>query len=111
MSWMKVSVSVVNAGQPWSAMGLSLSRVTISNWLLAVYRDWLSHVAQRLKQELLKQKYLHIDETHVQVLNELGRKNTSDSFMWVYCSIEEALKPVRYFEYQPGGGGKYTYYR
>ena len=55
----------------------------------------------------LKQEYLHIDETHVQVLKEPGRKNTSDSYMWVYCSIRDCKQPVRYFEYQPGRGGKY----
>lgn len=33
--------------------------------------------------------YLHIDETHVQVLKEPGWKNTSDFYMWVYCSIKE----------------------
>jgi len=79
----------------------------MSNWLLVVFRDWLSHVVCRLKQELLKQDYLHIDETHVQVLKEPGRKNTSDSYMWVYCSIKDAETPIRYFEYQPGRGGKY----
>ena len=64
-------------------------------------------MAGRLRQELLKQEYLHIDETHVQVLKEPGRKNTSDSYMWVYCSIKDYRQPVRYFEYQPGRGGKY----
>ena len=88
-------------------MGLALSRVTMSNWLLVVYREWLSHVVERLKQELLKQKYLHIDETHVQVLKEPGRKNTTDSYMWVYCSIKDAKNHIRYFEYRPGRGGKY----
>ena len=80
---------------------------TMSNWLLVIYRDWLRHIVGRLKQELLKQKYLHIDETHVQVLKEPGRKNTSDSYMWVYCSIKDEARPVRFFEYQPGRGGKY----
>ena len=42
-------------------------------WLLVVYRDWLVHIVHRLKLELLKQRYLHIDETHVQVLKEPGR--------------------------------------
>lgn len=88
-------------------MGLCLSRATLSNWLLVVYRDWLIHIVHRLKQELLKQRYLHIDETHVQVLKEPGRKNTSDSYMWVYCSIKDAVTPIRYFEYRPGRGGKY----
>ena len=59
------------------------------------------------KLELLNQRYLHIDETHVQVLKEPGRKNTSDSYMWVYCSIRDAVNPIRYFEYQPGRSGKY----
>ena len=27
--------------------------------------------------------------------------------MWVYCSIKGAQNPIRYFEYQPGRGGKY----
>ena len=79
----------------------------MSNWLLVVYRDWLVHIVHRLKLELLKQRYLHIDETHVQVLKEPGRKNTSDSYMWVYCSIRDAVNPIRYFEYQPGRSGKY----
>lgn len=69
----------------------------MSNWLLVVYRDWLVHIVHRLKLELLKQRYLHIDETHVQVLKEPGRKNTSDSYMWVYCSIRDAVNPIRYF--------------
>ena len=76
-------------------------------WLLVFYRDWLVHIVHRLKLELLKQRYLHIDETHVQVLKEPGRKNTSDSYMWVYCSIRDAVNPIRYFEYQPGRSGKY----
>ena len=79
----------------------------MSNWLLVVCRDWLVHIVHRLKLELLKQRYLHIDETHVQVLKEPGRKNTSDSYMWVYCSIRDAVNPIRYFEYQPGRSGKY----
>lgn len=41
------------------------------------------------------------------MLKEPGRKNTSDFYMWVYCSIRGQARPVRYFEYQPGRGGKY----
>ena len=91
----------------WEALGLKISRATMSNWLLAVYRDWLGYIVHRLKQELLKQDYLHIDETRVQVLKEPGRKNTTDSYMWVYSSIKDAKAPIRYFEYQPGRGGKH----
>ena len=103
----ELGIPLYRQEKEWEAMGLSLSWATMSNWLLVIYRDWLRHIVGRLKQELLKQKYLHIDETHVQVLKEPGRKNTSDSYMWVYCSIKDEARPVRFFEYQPGRGGKY----
>ena len=103
----ELGIPLYRQEKEWEALGLCLSRATMSNWLLAVYRDWLQHIVHRLRQELLKQGYLHIDETHVQVLKEPGRKNTSDSYMWVYCSMKGAENPIRYFEYQPGRGGKY----
>ncbi len=103
----ELGIPLYRQEKEWADIGLSLSRATMSNWLLVVYRDWLRYVVEHLKQELLKQKYLHIDETHVQVLKEPGRKNTTDSYMWVYCSIKDAKNPIRYFEYQPGRGGKY----
>ena len=103
----ELGIPLYRQEKEWEALGLNLSRATMANWLLVVYRDWLQHIVHRLKQELLKQHYLHIDETRVQVLKEPGRKNTSDSYMWVYCSIKDAENPIRYFEYQPGRGGKY----
>lgn len=103
----ELGIPLYRQEKEWADMGLTLSRATMSNWLLVVYRDWLRHIVGRLRQELLKQKYLHIDETHVQVLREKDRRNTTDSYMWVYCSIKDAPQPVRYFEYQPGRNGKY----
>ena len=103
----ELGIPLYRQEKEWEALGLRLSRATLSNWLLVVYRDWLVHIVHRLKQELLKQRYLHIDETHVQVLKEPGRKNTSDSYMWVYCSIKDSVTPIRYFEYRPGRSGKY----
>ena len=68
ISWLihqkfELGIPLYRQEKEWEAMGLSLSRATMSNWLMAVYRDWLSHVVGHLWQELLKQEYLHIDET------------------------------------------------
>ena len=68
---------------------------------------WLRPVYDTLREQLRKESVLHADETTLQVLKEPGRKNTSDSYMWVYCSIRDAVNPIRYFEYQPGRSGKY----
>ncbi len=70
----ELSIPLYRQEKEWEALGLRLSRATMSNWLLVVYRDWLLHIVHHLKLELLKQRYLHIDETHVQVLKEPGRK-------------------------------------
>lgn len=103
----ELAVPLYRQEKEWKVLGVALSRATMSNWLLVSYRDWLSPVVDRLKQELLKQHYLHIDETVVQVLNEPDRKNTTDSYMWVYCSIKDSKHPVRLFDYRPGRSGEF----
>jgi transposase len=40
-------------------------------------------------------------------MNEEGRKNTTDSYMWVYSSGQHSKHPIRIFEYRPGRSGKY----
>jgi len=103
----ELAVPLYRQEKEWEALGVNLSRATMSNWIITCYRDWLSPITKLLHEKLLEQTYLHIDETPVQVLNELGRKNTTDSYMWVYSSIKESKHPIRIFEYQPGRSGKY----
>lgn len=91
----------------WETLGVKLSRATMANWIIAASRDWLTPIVDLMHNELLKEKYLHADETTVQVMNEEGRKNTTDSYMWVYSTGQHSPNPIRIFEYQPGRGGKY----
>lgn len=91
----------------WKTLGVNLSRATMANWIIAASRDWLQPLVELMRQKLLQDKYLHADETTVQVLNEEGRKNTTDSYMWVYSSGQHAEHPIRIFEYQPGRSRKY----
>jgi transposase len=64
-------------------------------------------LVELMHQHLLQERYLHADETTVQVMNEEGRKNTTDSYMWVYSTGQNCKHPIRIFEYQPGRSGKY----
>ena len=91
----------------WKMLGVNLSRATMANWLMATARDWLQPIIERLHQELVKEKYIHVDETPIQVLQEEGRKNTTESYMWVYSTGQYGNHPIRLFEYQPGRGGNY----
>jgi len=64
-------------------------------------------IVDLLHQKLLQDRYLHADETPIQVMNEPGRKNTTDSYMWVYSTGKYSNYPIRIFEYQPGRSGDY----
>jgi transposase len=91
----------------WKSLGVSLSRATMANWVLAASRDWLTPIVELMHQKLLAESYLHVDETTIQVMNEEGRKNTTDSYMWVYSTGQYSETPIRIFEYQPGRNGNY----
>ena len=89
----------------WENLGIKLSRATMANWVIVASRDWLMPIVDLLHKKLLKEKYLHADETRIQVMNEQGRKNTTDSFMWVYGTYDGSKTPIRIFEYQPTRSG------
>lgn len=91
----------------WRTLGVKLSRATMANWIGAASRDWLMPLVDLMHRKLLQETHLHADETVVQVMNEEGRKNTTDSYMWVYSSGQHAKHPIRIFDYQPGRSGKY----
>ncbi|WP_152967811.1 IS66 family transposase, partial [Oxobacter pfennigii] len=91
----------------WKMLGVSLSRATMANWIIAASRDWLMPIVNLMHKKLLLEKYIHVDETTIQVMKEENRKNTTDSYMWVYSTGKHSEHPIRIFEYQPGRSGKY----
>ncbi|GMA48651.1 transposase [Alicyclobacillus contaminans] len=85
--------------QHFARQGLQLTRQTLANWVVLGTTRWLSLVYDRLHEELLSRKYLHADETTLQVLHEPGRAAESDSYMWLYRSGRDG-PPIVLFDYQ-----------
>lgn len=69
--------------------------------------EWLSPLVERSEEELLKDKYIHTDETTVQILNEKGKENSIKFYMWVYSTTNKATKSIRIFKYTPSRSGDY----
>ena len=90
--------------QELNRQGISLSRQTMSNWILRASEDYLTPVYERLHRELLNRDVLHADETTLQVLHEPGKKPQSESYMWLYRTGGDTDKPIVLYEYQPGRG-------
>ena len=74
----------------WKRLGLDLSRTTMANWLIIASREYFIPIVNRMHEIFVEEKYLHADETPIQVLNEPGKPATSKSYMWVYSSIRES---------------------
>lgn len=92
----------------WSNQGVALSRATLANWIIRSSIDWLLPLWETMKKHLLKQPVIHADETVIQVLKEEGKKASSESRMWVYCSGNTGAAPVILFEYQPTRSGEHA---
>jgi len=86
----------------WQRLGIDLARSSACGWLMKTAE--LCERLVRLNQKILvAENYIQADETTVQVLNEVGRDNTTKSYMWCYRGGGE--KPIIIYEYQPTRGG------
>lgn len=85
--------------------GLSISRQTMSNWIIYAYQHYFSGLFHALHQELLKSEILHADETTLTVLREDGRQARQKSYVWVYRTSGDAVRPVVLYDYQPSRSG------
>lgn len=92
----------------WANQGVDLSRATLANWIIRAAHDWLLPLWEEMKACLLKQPVIHADEAVIQVLKEEGKKPTSESRMWVYCSGNTGTWPVILYEYQPSRSGEHA---
>ncbi|HHW07284.1 MAG TPA: IS66 family transposase, partial [Clostridia bacterium] len=92
----------------WANQGVTLSRATLANWIIRSAQDWLLPLWEEMKSYLLKQPVIHADETVIQVLKEEGKKPSSESRMWVYCSGNTGSSPVILYEYQPTRSGEHA---
>lgn len=83
-----------------NSVGLTLTRQTLGNWVIKSYERWLAMIYARMREKLLQNDILHIDETTVLVLKEPKRRRSSKSYMWLFASAECDV-PLYLFEYHP----------
>lgn len=79
--------------------GVDIPRSTLCNWTIMAYEK-CGILLELLQKELLSGPLINVDETPVQVHNEPGRKNTSKSYMWVFCGGPPSA-PVYLYSYDP----------
>lgn len=89
----------------WQRLDIDMSRSSLCGWLLKT-AELCEPLIQLLQVEIIKHDYAQADETTVQVLAEVGRSNTTNSFMWCYRGGGD--NPSIVFEYQETRGGNHA---
>ncbi len=86
----------------WHRLGIDLPRSSLCGWILKT-AELCEPLVKLLQKIIIHYDYAQADETTVQVLDEVGRANTTKSYMWCYRGGGE--KPCIVYEYQPTRGG------
>lgn len=86
-------------------LGAKVSRATMANWAIQCNSLYFKHLTDYFHRELLKRKYLMMDETPIQVLHEPGKTPKSKSYVWLMRSGNDGLPPIIYYRYAPSRSG------
>jgi len=78
--------------------GIKISSSTINGWQESV-SNLLWPLYENLKQRVLQQGYLQVDETPIQVLDKSKKGKTHQGYYWIYSS---PLEKTVMFDYQHG---------
>ena len=80
--------------------GFTLSRQTLSNWILDYTEERLAIASDFMEDTLRGYSYGQGDESTLQVIND-GRKAGSKSYMWLHTSSElDTVNPIAVFRFE-----------
>ena len=80
---------------------LKLSTKTMANWMISCADRYLRLLYDRMKEEFLKSRYIHCDETRVQVIDEPKQQGSTQNWMWVYLTDRYSEAPqMVLFDYE-----------
>lgn len=86
----------------YESLKVPLKRNTMANWVIRA-GDLILLLLERFEFYLLRDDYLQMDETRLQVLNESGRNPSQISQMWLRRSTSNT--PIILFDYSPSRSG------
>jgi len=94
------AVPLYRQEQAYADNNVNISRATMANWMIAASEKYLKHYYEAMHRKLSGLKYLHADETRVEVSKD-GRKTGAQSYMWVYRSQKkDGVPQIVLYDYQ-----------
>ena len=89
--------------EQFKSLGVNIPRCTQARWVIKTAQAAMP-IRNCLEERLLADVYVSCDESHIQVLNEEGRKPEAKSWMWVRCT-PGAQEKIVLFDYDPHRSG------
>lgn len=81
-------------------VGITLSRQTMSNWIIKLYDLYLQRFVQYMHEQLLKCDYINADETTLEVLELKKSEGRQDCYMWVYKTGRSEPKKMVLYQFE-----------
>ena len=83
-----------------------IGRASMAHWIISASLNYIQPMYDYFHRELLKRRFLMMDETPIQVLKEEGRKAQSKSYFWLVRTGEDGLNPIILYNYTPTRAGE-----
>ena len=92
--------------QDFLQLGAPIGRTSMASWIITAGTKYLQPLYDFFHRELIRRRFLMMDETPVQVLKEEDRRPQTKSYFWVIRTGEDGLNPVILFNYTPTRAGE-----
>ena len=93
------AVPINRLAEEFGRLDVNISRQVMSGWMIKITERYLGPVYRRMREELLKSRLIHCDETPFKVVTE-DRKPSSKSYMWVFHTYDRyGSPPIYLYEY------------
>lgn len=86
---------------------IPITRNTMATWGMKVYEQHLEPFCELLRNKLVENRYIHVDETRIEVLKSENKDKPILGYMWVYTTTKWNKQQIKYFDYQPGRSSKF----
>ena len=92
--------------QDFLQMSAPIGRTSMAHWIITAGQEYMQPMYDYFHRELLKRRFLMMDETPIQVLKEEGQKAQSKSYFWLIRTGEDGLNPIILYNYTPTRAGE-----
>lgn len=92
--------------QDFLQMNAPISRTSMAHWIITAGIEYIQPMYDYFHRELLKRRFLMMDETPIQVLKEEDRRAQTKSYLWVVRTGEDELNPIILYNYTPTRAGE-----